>query len=95
MIYYIDRLSCSYSAFLINSFTAHRFLITAVTVASKGLSDAFLDTRTYAQIGGLNVAELRRLERELLCRLDWRIVPDLEILVSYYRGLVAHSRSYN
>lgn len=94
-MYYIDRLSSIYPAFLINSFTAHRFLITAATVACKGLSDFFLHTIAYAWIGGVKAAELRRLVRLFLCYLDWRIVPHPETLVAYYRGLVARSDGYN
>jgi hypothetical protein len=94
IMYYIDRLSSIFPAFLINSFTAHRFLITAATVACKGLSDSFLCTVTYARIGGVKASELRRLVRLFLCYLDWRIVPHPEMLDAYYRGLVARSDGY-
>lgn len=94
MVYYADRLSSRYSPFLINSFTAHRFLIAAATVASKGLMDVFHDVKMYARIGGVRTAELVTLERELLHRLDWRIVPCSEILGAYYHGLVYRSHGY-
>lgn len=93
-MYYIDCLSSIFPAFLINSFTAHRFLITAATVACKGLSDSFLRTVAYARVGGVKASELRRLVRLFLCYLDWRIVPHPETLVAYYRGLVARSYGY-
>ncbi|KAH7231684.1 cyclin-domain-containing protein, partial [Fusarium redolens] len=94
MMYYIDRLSSIFPAFLINSFTAHRFLITAATVACKGLSDSFLRTVAYARIGGVKASELRRLVRLFLYYLDWGIVPHPETLVAYYRGLVTRSDGY-
>ncbi|KAK3315283.1 cyclin-domain-containing protein [Apodospora peruviana] len=88
MVYYIDRLCALYPEFTINTLTVHRFLITAATVAAKGLSDAFWNNSTYARVGGVKVAELKLLELEFLYRVDWKIVPNPEVLVAYYHGLV-------
>lgn len=74
-IYYIDLLSSSYPTFLLNSLTVHRFLLTATTVASKGLCDSFCSNNHYAKVGGVNVGELNMLETEFLDRVSWRIVP--------------------
>lgn len=70
------------------------FLITAATVAAKGLSDSFWNNATYARVGGVKLAELGLLELEFLYRVDWRIVPNPEVLVDYYRGLVERSDGY-
>lgn len=94
MVYYIDRLCALYQDFNINTLTVHRFLITAATVASKGLSDLFWNNATYARVGGVRVAELKLLEVEFLYRLEWRIVPNPEVLVSYYQGLVERTPGY-
>ncbi|RDA88794.1 hypothetical protein CP533_4024 [Ophiocordyceps camponoti-saundersi (nom. inval.)] len=94
MVYYIDRLCALYQDFTINTLTVHRFLITAATVASKGLSDSFWNNTTYARVGGVRVAELKTLELEFLYRVDWKIVPDPEVLVAYYRGLVERTPGY-
>ena len=91
MVYYIDRLCALYPDFTINTLTVHRFLITAATVAAKGLSDSFWNNSTYARVGGVRVAELKLLELEFLYRVDWKIVPNPEVLVAYYRGLVERS----
>ncbi|RFU26129.1 hypothetical protein B7463_g10213, partial [Scytalidium lignicola] len=91
MVYYIDRLCALYPAFTITTLTVHRFLITAATVAAKGLSDSFWNNATYARVGGVKVAELGLLELDFLYRVDWRIVPNPEVLVDYYRGLVERS----
>ncbi|KAL6860969.1 cyclin domain-containing protein [Trichoderma novae-zelandiae] len=95
MVYYIDRLCALYPEFTINTLTVHRFLITAATVAAKGLSDSFWNNTTYARVGGVRVAELRLLELEFLYRVDWRIVPNPEILVAYYQGLVQRCPGYD
>ncbi|GKT49351.1 Nuc-1 negative regulatory protein preg [Colletotrichum spaethianum] len=94
MVYYIDRLCALYPEFTINTLTVHRFLITAATVAAKGLSDLFWNNTTYARVGGVRVAELKLLELEFLYRVDWKIVPNPEILVAYYRGLVERCPGY-
>lgn len=94
VVYYIDRLCSLYPAFSITSLTVHRFLITAATVSAKGLSDSFWNNSTYARVGGIKLAELGLLELEFLYRLDWRIVPNPEVLVDYYRGLVGRTEDY-
>ncbi|KAH6687678.1 nuc-1 negative regulatory protein preg [Verticillium dahliae] len=40
------------------------------------------------------VAELKLLELEFLYRVDWKIVPNPEVLVAYYRGLVERCPGY-
>jgi hypothetical protein len=72
----------------------HRFLITAATVAAKGLSDSFWTNSLYARVGGVSVRELALLELEFLRRLEWRIVPKPEVLVDYYKGLVDRGTGY-
>lgn len=94
MVYYIDKLCALYPAFTISSLTVHRFLITAATVASKGLSDSFWTNRTYAKVGGVSVKELALLELEFLVRVQWRIVPVPEVLSDYYRSLVGRTIGY-
>nr|OQO14583.1 hypothetical protein B0A51_18257 [Rachicladosporium sp. CCFEE 5018] len=94
MVYYIDRLCACYSAFTINSLTVHRFLITAATVAAKGLSDSFWTNPTYARIGGIPVSELATLELEFLQKCQWKIVPKPETLVDYYLSLVGRTEGY-
>lgn len=94
MVYYIDRLCTLYPAFTINSLTVHRFLITAATVAAKGLSDSFWTNPTYARIGGIPVSELATLELELLQRVQWKIVPKPEALEEYYVSLVERTDGY-
>lgn len=94
MVYYIDRLCALYPAFTVSSLTVHRFLIASATVASKGLSDSFWTNKTYARVGGISVAELALLELEFLFRVEWRIVPQPEVLVDYYRSLVERCEGY-
>lgn len=94
MVYYIDRLCALYPAFNVSSLTIHRFLIASSTVASKGLSDSFWTNKTYARVGGISMTELALLELEFLFRVEWRIVPQPEVLVDYYQSLVERCDGY-
>lgn len=94
MVYYIDRLCALYPAFNVSSLTIHRFLIASATVASKGLSDSFWTNKTYARVGGISLTELAMLELEFLFRVQWRIVPQPEVLVDYYQSLVERCEGF-
>jgi hypothetical protein len=94
MVFYVDKLCTMYPAFTISSLTVHRFLITAATVAAKGLSDSFWTNSLYARVGGVSLRELALLELEFLRKLDWRIVPKPETLVDYYKGLVERGEGF-
>ncbi|QLQ82200.1 hypothetical protein HG537_0G04550 [Torulaspora globosa] len=74
-VYYIDLLSSVYPIFKLNSLTVHRFLLTATTVASKGLCDSFCTNTHYAKVGGVHSSELNILECEFLKRVNYRILP--------------------
>ncbi|KAK9350648.1 cyclin-domain-containing protein [Lipomyces doorenjongii] len=89
MVFYIDLLCAAFSSFTINSLTVHRFLITAATVASKGLCDSFCTNAHYARVGGVSLTELNLLEVEFLVRVGWRVVPAVKTLDEYYRRMVA------
>ena len=94
MVYYIDRLCALYPDFTVTTLTIHRFLITAATVAAKGLSDSFWNNSTYARVGGIKIAELGLLELDFLYRVDWKIVPNPEVLVDYYKGLIERTEGF-
>lgn len=94
MVYYIDRMCSLYPGFTISSLTVHRFLISAATVAAKGLSDSFWTNNTYARVGGVSTKELALLELFFLEKLQWRIVPQPEVLIEYYQMLVERSENY-
>lgn len=93
-VYYIDLLAQMLPGFSISGLTVHRFLITASTVASKGLCDAFCTNTHYAKVGGVSTRELHILELELLTRLQWRIIPRPELLHDYYLRLVERHPKY-
>jgi hypothetical protein len=94
MVYYIDRLSALFPVITLSSLTVHRYLITSAVVSSKGLSDTFWTNRIYARVGGITVAELAVLELEFLQRMHWMIIPQPDLLVDNYYGLIGRSAGY-
>lgn len=93
-VIYIDRLCSAFPAFVVSSLTIHRFLITATTVASKGLCDAFCTNTHYAKVGGISLGELNVLELELLARTDWRILCSEDELQSFYINMAVNNPKY-
>lgn len=85
VIYFIDVLSHSYHQFQVNTLTVHRFIITSVTVACKGLCDAFCTNAHYAKVGGISTVELNMLEVEFLSKVQYKIVPPAGRLDRYFK----------
>jgi len=93
-LHYIDQISTRLPLFTLSSLTCHRFIIAAITVASKGLCDIFCTNSLYAKVGGITVTELNMLEREFLQAIDWRLTCTQEVLQEYYINLIrTHSTS--
>ncbi|KDR75348.1 hypothetical protein GALMADRAFT_268901 [Galerina marginata CBS 339.88] len=87
-LFNIDQICARMPLFTLSSLTCHRFVITSITVSSKGLCDAFCPNNLYARVGGISVTELNVLEREFLSMIDWRLMCTREILQEYYVNLV-------
>ncbi|KAK0195197.1 cyclin-domain-containing protein [Armillaria mellea] len=92
-LFYIDAICARHPLFTLSSLTCHRFLITAIAVASKCLCDTFCTNALYAKVGGISVTELNILEREFLQMIDWRLMCTREILSEYYTNLVRTNAS--
>ncbi|ORX53159.1 cyclin-domain-containing protein [Hesseltinella vesiculosa] len=94
ILIYIDRVCERHPHFTISSLTVHRFLITAVTLSSKALSDSYCTNTFYAKIGGITTQELNALELEFLWLIDWHLVSTGVMLQQYYANLVEQHPRY-
>ncbi|ORZ19531.1 cyclin-domain-containing protein [Absidia repens] len=94
ILIYIDRVCERHPQFTISSLTVHRFLITAVTLSAKALSDSYCTNSHYARIGGISTQELNALELEFLTLIDWRLTSTGVILQQYYANLVEQHPCY-
>jgi hypothetical protein len=94
LLIYIDRVCELHPHFTVSSLTVHRFLITAVTVASKALSDSYCTNSHYAKVGGISTQEINTLELEFLSLIDWHLASTGPILQQYYANLVEQHPLY-
>lgn len=53
--------------------SVHRLLLTASVVAAKMNDDVFLDNKHYADVGGISLTEMNRLELALLDTLNYQV----------------------
>ncbi|MCO5605835.1 hypothetical protein L7F22_060019 [Adiantum nelumboides] len=65
------------------SLNVHRLLITSVMLAAKTLDDIHYNNAFYARVGGVSIAELNRMELDLLFRLDFRLCVTTHTFESY------------
>ncbi|KAI9257430.1 cyclin-domain-containing protein [Sporodiniella umbellata] len=94
LLIYIDRVCDRHPQFTVSSLTAHRFLITAVTVSSKALSDSYCTNSHYAKVGGISTQEINALELEFLRLIDWHLSSTGPVLQQYYTNLVDQHPCY-
>ena len=80
VLYLADLCEAQGPAFCPTYHNIHRLLVTALLVASKANDDVFHANFFMAQCGGINLAELNKLEVELCTQLGWKLVPTNEAL---------------
>lgn len=80
---FIDRLVYRQPDQPVTSLNVHRLLITSILLAAKTLDDVHYNNAFYARVGGVSIAELNRMEVDLLFRLDFRMCVSLHAFESY------------
>ncbi|GAA5934454.1 cyclin family protein [Sporobolomyces koalae] len=91
---YVDKVCARMNTFTISSLTVHRFIIAAVSVGSKALSDAFCTNGRYSRVGGVSIVEMNLLEKEFCEAIDWRLTTSGSVLAHYYTSLVKSHPQY-
>eukprot|EP00658_Telonema_sp_P-2_P077810 TRINITY_DN7130_c0_g1_i1.p1 TRINITY_DN7130_c0_g1~~TRINITY_DN7130_c0_g1_i1.p1 ORF type:complete len:221 (-),score=52.65 TRINITY_DN7130_c0_g1_i1:563-1225(-) len=71
--------------------TIHRLIITAVLVAAKFTDDVHLNNAAFAQIGGVSVSELARLEVHFLSLIDFHLFISEEEYCAASQGYLRYS----
>lgn len=71
-LYYIAMYSHN-TGTQVNQFNVHRLFLTATTVAHKFWDDDCYENKEIAEIAGIRVKELNRLERDFLKGIEWRL----------------------
>eukprot|EP00929_Paragymnodinium_shiwhaense_P031197 TRINITY_DN17539_c0_g1_i1.p1 TRINITY_DN17539_c0_g1~~TRINITY_DN17539_c0_g1_i1.p1 ORF type:complete len:277 (+),score=39.62 TRINITY_DN17539_c0_g1_i1:110-940(+) len=86
---YVRRVMNSRPDFAINSLSVHRFLLASVVVAAKATDDDFQSNKWYAEIGGVGLRDLNRLEVGFLKLLGWRTHVSREAYIEHREILEA------
>jgi hypothetical protein len=88
---YIDRIiKSNQTAFVVNSLSIHRLLITSVMVAAKFFDDQYFNNSYYAKVGGLSTEEINRLEVDFLFMNGFSLSVTTEIFRQYHNELANH-----
>ncbi|GBE61669.1 cyclin2 related protein [Babesia ovata] len=70
---YIERITRMHKDFAVSILNVHRLIITAVMLAAKFSDDVYYSNKFYAQVGGVNVAEINMLEAQFLTMLNFQL----------------------
>lgn len=95
ILIYIDRICVRKKEFTMSSLTSHRFIISAITIGSKSISDVYCTNSHFAKVGGISVVELNMLELEFCTMIDWKLAANAELMQQYYVNLVRTSGNYS
>ena len=83
---YIDRI-CQNNYF-INEHNIHKLLFTSILIAIKYNEDDFYKNDYYAQIAGVGVKELFRMEEEFLALIYFTLYINEKVFEQYKKGLI-------
>ena len=83
---YIDRI-CQNNYF-INEHNIHKLLFTSILIAIKYNEDDFYKNEYYAQIAGVGVKELFRMEEEFLALISFTLYINEKVFELYKKGLI-------
>lgn len=75
---YIDRITSNDAKLLLHSLNVHRLFATALVLACKFLEDQVFSNKFYAQVAGVSLQELNRLELQFVTALsfDFSVTPE-------------------
>jgi len=86
---YIDRF-INRSNVTINRLTIHRLLIVSFVISAKFNEDLHYSNAYYAQVGGIDLAELNQLESLMVQVLSWDFSVDPSNFQQYFKELSVH-----
>lgn len=84
---YIERITKLHKNFVVSVLNVHRLIITAVMLAAKFSDDVYYSNKFYAQVGGVNVAEINMLEVQFLSMLNFQLYVSAIEYESYRMGV--------
>lgn len=96
MLIYLDRMLSISKAHefpvLLDTLSAHRLIIGAALVAAKFHEDCHYSNEYYAQVGGISLKELNRIELLYCNLLCWDFHIEVATFAKYYSQLILHPK---
>ena len=83
---FIDRL-CEYNNIILTYNNVHRILFVSIVIAIKYNEDKFYDNKYYAQIGGISLNELNKLENLFLEMCQFKLYVSSDVFEKYSKYL--------
>eukprot|EP00516_Mucochytrium_quahogii_P011595 CAMPEP_0203788890 /NCGR_PEP_ID=MMETSP0100_2-20121128/3110_1 /ASSEMBLY_ACC=CAM_ASM_000210 /TAXON_ID=96639 /ORGANISM=" , Strain NY0313808BC1" /LENGTH=292 /DNA_ID=CAMNT_0050691707 /DNA_START=729 /DNA_END=1607 /DNA_ORIENTATION=+ len=68
---YIDRITTKHPGFILSSFSIHRVLLTAILCAAKFSDDFTLDIDVFAEVGGIPLSHMGRMELRMCSLINY------------------------
>eukprot|EP01062_Namystynia_karyoxenos_P073025 TRINITY_DN6979_c0_g3_i1.p1 TRINITY_DN6979_c0_g3~~TRINITY_DN6979_c0_g3_i1.p1 ORF type:complete len:271 (+),score=67.51 TRINITY_DN6979_c0_g3_i1:107-814(+) len=87
-VIFLDR-ACVRSSRTVTPWNVHRMLLAALTLAAKWYTDTPYRNTHYAEVGGVTLSELNKLEATILADMDWAISvtpTDLDTYSAMFRN---------
>ena len=83
---FIDRL-CEYNNIILTYNNVHRILFVSIVIAIKYNEDKFYDNKYYAEIGGISLNELNKLENLFLEMCQFKLYVSSDVFEKYSKYL--------
>lgn len=94
-ILYLERIELFAPGFVITELNIHRLLITGVLITAKILDDVEPDHKYYAQLGGVSVSELVKLEIAMLQLCEYNVnIDPIDFAAKYAFGLMQRDHAF-
>ncbi|KAH9260305.1 hypothetical protein BASA81_001475 [Batrachochytrium salamandrivorans] len=94
-ILYLERIELFAPGFTITELNIHRLLITGVLITAKVLDDVEPDHKYYAQLGGVSVSELVKLEIAMLQLCEYNVnIDPIDFAAKYAFGLMQRDHAF-
>mmetsp|Transcript_3235 Transcript_3235/g.9877 ORF Transcript_3235/g.9877 Transcript_3235/m.9877 type:complete len:221 (+) Transcript_3235:135-797(+) len=89
----MKRLAARYDEMIPTCMNVHRLVLTSTLLAIKSSEDVHVNNSHFAQVGGLPLAELNKLELDMLSRLNFNLRVDYEEITLAGLALIQEIKS--
>lgn len=92
MLIYLDKI-CEMNKFKLTYYNIHKLLLASMIVAIKFNEDEYFSIDYYSKVGGVNIKEMKNLEYEFACLMNFRLFVDEDLFNKYNNYIIASNDS--